>query len=331
MTMETLILNRSILASLMNLDDYISGIEDAFRNHGLGNTFGNQMIHGDTPGELEFHIKSGGLILNGKKYYGLKMNASNFLNSKVGLPNIMGVVLLYDGERGKPLAIVDAGEPTINRTGAATAVAAKYLAKKNSKVCAICGCGKQGRIQLKSLLKIFPLQKCFAFDVNSEAAKRYAEEMTKETGIKIVSVVDLKSATLKSDIVVSCTPSKKPYIFKDFIAPGTFISAIGADSPDKQELDAQLLKGNKIVVDIYEQCAKAGELHHALEEHQITNDQVHGTLGEVVAGIKPGRSNDEEIIIFDATGTAIQDVAAAATCYEKALEKGLGIKFDFFA
>jgi ornithine cyclodeaminase/alanine dehydrogenase len=127
---------------------------------------------------------------------------------------------------------------------------------------------------------------------------------------------------------VTCTPSKQPYLKKEFVAPGTFVSAVGADSPDKHELDPALFAGNKIVVDILEQCASSGDLHHALEQGVVQRADVYAELGEIVAGRKPGRTSPGEIILFDSTGTALQDVAAAIAVYEKAVAAGTGLRVN---
>ena len=126
-----------------------------------------------------------------------------------------------------------------------------------------------------------------------------------------------------------CTPSKQPFLKEKFVAPGTFIAAVGADNPEKQELEPALLSQNKLIVDVLEQCATIGELHHALDEGVMTREHVYGELGEVVAGIKPGRTSSDEIIIFDSTGMALQDVVTAAAIYEKAVRDGVGIRIDF--
>ena len=327
----TLFLTRSELAALMTMEEYIQGIENAFRMHGEGLTYGTDMIHGDTPGELEFHIKSGGLKLGERLYYGLKINGSCFTNMpKFGLPNIMGAIILFDGEKGFPLAIIDSIEPTIKRTGAGTAVAVKHLAKKDSKTLTICGCGNQGRIQLKAIKEVLPVKQVFAYDQDNESAKAYAEQMGQDAAITIQATKDLAVAVNNSDVVITCTPSKKPYMMKEFITPGTLVASIGSDSPDKQELSVFLMQGTKVVVDILEQCVKAGELHHALEADVLSKNGVHAEIGQIVAGKKPGRETEDEIIVYDATGTALQDTAAAALCYEKAIKKQIGKYINFF-
>jgi ornithine cyclodeaminase/alanine dehydrogenase len=324
-TKSTLVLNRSELSKLMTIKDYIIGIEDAFRMHGNGETYGTDLIHGDTPGELEFHIKAGGLKVGGNYYYGLKINSSCFTNmEQFGLPNIMGAILLFDSVKGLPLAIIDSIEPTIKRTGAGTAVAAKYLAKSNSSILTICGCGNQGRIQLEALKEILPIDGVFAFDQKDTQAQTFTREMSQKLSINIEVTKDLANAAANSDIVVTCTPSKSPFLKMQFIQPGTLVASIGSDSPDKQELESTLMAGTKVVVDILEQCALVGELHHALKQKILSIEQVHAEIGEVISGKKTGRESDQEIIIYDATGTAIQDTAAAAICYEKAIKRGAG-------
>jgi alanine dehydrogenase len=133
----------------------------------------------------------------------------------------------------------------------------------------------------------------------------------------------------KSDVCVTCTPAKKYFLDNDCIAPGTFVAAVGADNEEKQELDPQLLASNKVVADVLEQCAEIGDLHHAIAKGLMAPGDVHAELGEVVAGRKAGRTCEEEITIFDSTGTALQDVAVAAMVYQCAMESGHGARFHF--
>jgi alanine dehydrogenase len=322
---ETLILTRSEIASLLELDDYLQGVEYALQSYGQGKSFGTAMVQGATPGELEFHIKAGGLVWHGRKYYGLKINGSCFSNREFrGLPNILGAILLFDGESGFPLAVIDSGEPTMKRTGAGTAVAMKYLAAPDVQVMTVCGCGNQGRIHVRFLRTIRPIAQVFAYDQNPEIARALVHDLEREGGLSAHPTQDLASAVAQSQIVVTCTPAKTPYLFKEYIRPGTTVAAVGSDNPEKQELDPRLLQGNKVVVDILSQCAQAGELHHALERNLLQIQDVYAEIGEIVSGKKPGRTSPAEIIIYDTTGTALQDTAAAALCYEKALARKVG-------
>lgn len=275
-----------------------------------------------------FHIKAGAMN-SSHHYFVAKMNANFPGNKKNNLPTIQGVIIVSNGENGKLLALLDSIEITIIRTGAATGVAAKYLSRKDSKVATICGCGNQGRISLKALLQVRELETVFAFDVEPYQSKRFAAELSKELNISIEVVNDLSKAARSSDIIVTCTPSKTALVKTEDVKPGTFIAAVGADSEDKQEIDSSLLASSKIVVDLLEQASTIGELHHGIKNGLVTQAHVHSELGEIIAGHKRGRTSEDEIIIFDSTGMALQDVAASAIVYEKALEQNIGMTLNF--
>jgi alanine dehydrogenase len=278
-----------------------------------------------------FHVKAGLLELD-RSYFGAKVNGNFPQNgARFGLPTIQGVVVLCDAEKGTPLAVMDSREITSLRTGAATAVAAKYLARRDSRIITICGCGNQGRVQLEALSRICQLQTVFAYDHSEEQASRFAHELASDLKISVRAVADLAPAVGQSDICVTCTPSRQPFLVRDDVRPGTFVAAVGADNSEKQELHPNLMAKNKIVCDLVEQCAVMGDLHHALDAGVLTRADVHAELGEVVAGKKPGRESEEEIIIFDSTGMALQDVAAAAFLYEKAQRDGSGVRLNLAA
>jgi alanine dehydrogenase len=325
----TLLLNRTQIASLLAPDDYIQAVERAFAAYGKGASLSTGLLHIDSHGG-EFHIKSSGLEL-GRTYVGVKCNGAFWQNRERGLPYVHGGILLFDGETGVPLALMDSVEITIQRTAAATAVAAKYLARPDSRVVTVCGTGTQGRAQLRFLARVLPVERVYAFGRREEAAERYAAEMSGELGIEVVPVRALGEAARRSDVVVTCTPSREPLLGRADVSPGSFVAAVGSDNPRKQELDPRLLAASTVVPDITAQCARVGELHHAIEAGLLRADQVHAELGEVVAGEKPGRTSDSEITLFDSTGTALQDVAAAALAYERAAAAGRGIAFDLQA
>lgn len=325
---ETLLLTRKEVASLLSIGECIAAVENAFKQHAEGKTPTPEIL-GMRVREGGFHIKAG--IMNlGKTYFVAKANA-NFPNNmkQYGLPTIQGVIIVCDGDDGRLLALMDAIEITIMRTGAATAVAAKHLARANAATATICGCGNQGRISLKAIMNVLQLKTVFAFDVDGAQANKFAAELTQELQISMTPVQDLGKAVRQSEICVTCTPSKKPFLRREDVSPGTFIAAVGADSEEKQELDPALVASSKVVVDLLSQCANIGELHHALQQALMTRADVHAELGEVICGKKIGRASNEEIIIFDSTGTALQDVAAAVIVYEKAVQQGIGKKLNF--
>jgi len=326
----TMLLDRGDVSSLLCLADYVEVVENAFRAYAQGRTLSLGLLHVDTP-DGEFHIKAGG-PQQPRTYFGLKVNAGFFQNrERFGLPNIQGTIMLCDGENGYPLALMDSTAITINRTGATTAVAAKYLARPDSHSVTICGCGTQGRIQLRSLKRILPIEKAYAFDFDADVAKSFASDMTRELEIEVGAVRELGSATRASDVCVTCTPARSHFLEQQHVPAGMFVAAIGADSPEKHEIDPRLMASSTVVVDILDQCAEVGELHHAIEAGVMEKDRVHGELGEIIAGSKPGRTSDDEIVLFDSTGTGLQDAAAAAAVYERALGSGKGTYFDFFA
>jgi alanine dehydrogenase len=327
-TQNTRLLSRGDISDLISLGECIRVVEEAFRMYSEGGSLKPEMMHVDSI-DGEFHVKGGGLKLQ-ERLFGLKINGDFPLNlGRFGMPNLQGVIVLCSGENGYPLAIMDSREITLKRTGAATAVAARYLANPNSDTVTICGCGVQGRMQLRALAQVLPIRRVFAFSRNQNRARAFAAEMFDELGILIETVGNLRQALQDSNVCVTCTRSTHYFLPKEYVTAGTFIAAVGADTPAKQELDPELLMSNKVVVDIRAQCAKVGELHHALVRG-FSESNVHAELGEVVSGKKPGRCSREEIIIFDSTGTALQDVAAAAAVYEKALRAGTGTTFDFF-
>jgi alanine dehydrogenase len=319
----TLLLGRRDIASILDLDDCIAAVEEVFRLQGTGKTQrpGVLGIHARQGG---FHIKAG-LLETTRPYFAAKTNGNFPQNVKRhGLPLIQGVIVLCDADNGYPLALMDSTEITILRTGAATAVAAGRLARPESSTVTVCGCGNQGRISLRALSRVFTIRQVFAYDTDEIQARRFAAECGDALGVDIEPVLELKAAVRRSDICVTCTPSKKPFLMRDHVSPGTFVAAVGADSEEKQELDPPLMRGNKVVVDILEQCAKIGELHHAIDAGVLKEEDVHAELGEVIAGVQCGRESRDEIIVFDSTGMALQDVVAAAAAYEKAVKIGKG-------
>ncbi|HVF46601.1 MAG TPA: ornithine cyclodeaminase family protein [Pyrinomonadaceae bacterium] len=323
----TLLLTRRTVRELLSIEECIEAVEDAFRRYALGQTRppGILGVHATGGG---FHIKAGIMDQHERSYFVAKTNANFPNNRATGLPTIQGVIVVCDALNGSVLGLMDSIEITIIRTGAATAVAAKYLARENAKTALMCGCGSQGRISLEAIMKVRKLERAFAYDLDAGQASRFAEIMSAEIGIDVTPVPAVAKAARASDISVTCTTAREYFLLREHIMPGTFIAAVGADSEEKRELEPALLSTSKIVTDISEQSATIGELHHALEDGCVSLGDVHAELGEIVAGKRAGRTSEDEIIIFDSTGMALQDAAAAAIVYERALELGLGTRID---
>jgi len=318
------ILSRREVLELLSLPECIEAVECALCLHAEGRTLGPGVL--GVPGARGgFHIKAAGLLLGPRGYFAAKTNA-NFPDNpqRFGVPAIRGTVVLADAEAGEPLALMDSASVTALRTGAATAVAAKHLARPDSRSATVVGCGAQGALQLAAIATVLPVKHVSVFDTDPEQAERLATRAQADLGIRISATTDLRAALRESDVCVTCTPSRHPFVFRDDVAPGTFIAAVGADNRGKQELEAALVASSTLVVDVLEQCAEIGELQHALAAGLMTRDGVHAELADVVSGRRPGRTRDDEITIFDSSGTALQDVAAAILVYEKALVSGIG-------
>ncbi|MFL6248371.1 MAG: ornithine cyclodeaminase family protein [Thermoanaerobaculia bacterium] len=297
-----LILSAADVRRLLTIEDCIAAVEEAFRAPRIG------------PASLSLHVEGGAFHVKAaaqRNALAVKVNGNFFENPARGLPRIQGVIFFADATNGRPLAIMDSIEITILRTGAATAVAARYLARRDAHTLLVCGCGLQGRISVDAIRRVRAIEEVLLYDVDRSRAEALARD------VGGVAVDELRDA----DIIVTCTPSRTAFLGS--ARPGTFIAAVGADSSEKQELEPALMAASTVIVDDLAQCASFGDLRGAIAAGAMTERDVRGTLSEVVSGTV-GRRSDEEVVIFDSTGTAIQDVAAAAIVYERAMAAGAG-------
>jgi ornithine cyclodeaminase/alanine dehydrogenase-like protein (mu-crystallin family) len=247
-----------------------------------------------------------------------------------GLPTIQGAVLLFDGALGIPLALLDSAALTACRTAAATAVAARRLARPSASTLTLVGCGVQGYAHLAFLAAVLPLRTVRLADPDPAAVRRCAREATR-LGLAALPAPDARTAARESEVVVTCTPGREVVLGAEDVAPGAFVAGVGADNEAKRELDPSLLAGATVVTDLLEQCARMGDLHHALTAGALALTDVHADLGKVVAGRRPGRTSEDEVVVFDSTGLAIQDVAAALVAWRGALASGRGVRVDLAA
>jgi ornithine cyclodeaminase/alanine dehydrogenase-like protein (mu-crystallin family) len=322
----TLVISRGEVARALTMPECIEAVERAFLRHARGETVPPGVLGTHVEGG-GFHVKSAGLpdAIGGRPVFAAKVNA-NFPGNpdRNGLATIQGVIALFDASDGRLLALLDSGEITSLRTAAATAVAARYLAPDAARV-TICGCGEQARHQLRALACVRSLEAVRALDSNAERSRRFAAEMTAELALDVVAIRDPAEAARETTIWVTCTPARRWLLGREHVAPGAFVAAVGADHPDKQEIEPELLAAGAVVADVLDQCIVIGDLHHAIDAGLMAREQVRAELAEVVAGHKPGRLDAAEIVVFDSTGTALEDVAAAAVVYEKAMVKGVGL------
>jgi ornithine cyclodeaminase/alanine dehydrogenase-like protein (mu-crystallin family) len=315
----TLLITRREIAALMCPADYREAVQQAFAASGRG------LIEAPPPLHLHglaggFHAK--GAVLKGPRAYAaIKLNANFPNNPALGLATIQGVIALFDANNGVLLALMDSIEITLRRTGAATALAARNLARRDATIVTLCGCGQQAMAQLEALGEIATIAKVYAFDTDADKARSFA----KASLIFPVEVArDLSTAARNSDIIVTCTTARMPFLACGDVKAGAFVAAIGADNPEKSEIAPALMAKAKVVVDALDQCVVMGDLHHAIEAGVMTRDDVYASLGDVIAGSVTTLPKPDDIVIFDSTGVALQDVSSAACVYERAIAAGIG-------
>jgi alanine dehydrogenase len=315
--MEVTLLTSEEIRQLITLREVIEVVEEAFKQKGEG---GVQM-----PPKVYISFERGDFrtmpaYLPAMRAAGVKIVNVHPKNPSLGLPTVMATVLLLSPETGEPLAVMDGTWITAARTGAAGAVASKYLARGNSKEVGIVGAGVQARYQLLALAEVMEVDKVRVTSLTK--AEEYAIEMRK-LGFD-VEPAPIREVVEKADILATTTPVTEPIVRNEWVREGIHINAIGADAPGKEELDPFILKRAKIVVDDYEQACHSGEVNVPLSRGLLRREEIYGELGEIVAGKKRGRESEREITIFDSTGLAVQDVAVAWVVYKKAEKKGVG-------
>ena len=311
------VLDRETVIRLLDMPSCIRAVARAFRARGAGSTAPSAMA-GLELDNGTVHAKMAALSLS-HPYAAAKVNANFPRNpSEHNLPTIQGVLILFDGTNGVPLAVMDSASITTIRTAAASAVAASLLARTDATTATFIGCGVQARAHLEALRHVRTITRVFASDTRPAVAEEFSI-LARAAGMADVTVASsIAPAARASDIIVTTTPSQRAVLDIGDVSPGVFIAAVGADNEHKQEIAPALLRAAAVVVDDLDQCARFGDLHHALAAGVMRREDVRASLDQVVAGTKPGRGDDAEIVIFDSTGVAIEDVAAAALVYERA-------------
>ncbi len=271
----------------------------------------------------EVHAKGG--YLHGAPRFAIKVATGFYDNPKRGLPSTSGAVWVFDATTGfLDTIILDNGFLTELRTGAAGAVAADLLAREHIDTVAVIGAGAQARYQLEALLEVRSPKSVLVWSRTEARAAQYAEEMSRDHGVPVGVARSAREAVQAADLVITTTPAEEPVVRDEWVRPGTHITAMGSDMAKKRELESALLARSKVVVDRLSQCLTQGELHHAVAEGVMSASQVYAELGEIAAGLKPGRVSAEEITIADQTGVGILDAAVAGFVAERADALGLG-------
>lgn len=268
--------------------------------------------------------------IQGLEACGIKWVNVHPRNSRFGLPAVMAVIILSDPKTGLPIAIMGGTQITNLRTGAAGALAAKYLARKNSSVVGLVGCGVQARTQLLALKELFKIKLVRIWGKRPKLANTFVRDM-RYLGLKLKSEGNISDCLKDADIIVTTTPVRHPIVRSEWIKEGAHINAIGADAKGKEELEPALLKRSKIVVDDWLQAAHSGEINVPFAKGIIKRKDIYANLGEIIVGKKKGRVSKKEITIFDSTGLAIQDIAVAELIFKKALKKRAGTKIKILS
>ncbi|MCS4537758.1 MAG: ornithine cyclodeaminase family protein [Thaumarchaeota archaeon] len=317
-----LVLSREDIASVLEMDDVIDAVERAFVDFAKGKAKMPPRSIMDFPendgwvGIMSAAIETAGSI--GTKVVTVFKN-----NAGKSMPTTMATILLNDASTGEPLAIMEAGLITAMRTGAASAIATKYLARKDSHVVGLFGAGIQAKYQLFGVSRVRKVGNVKQYTPTKARQKKFAEEMEKEIGAKIQIVGNPKESVQNSDIVITATTSPTPVFNGKWVSDGTHINAIGAHTKDTRELDTTLIEKAKIVVDLREAALKeAGEIVIPKAEGKKLN--IYAELSELVSGKKKGRTSDSEVTVYKGCGIALEDLAVAKLAYDLATKKALG-------
>jgi ornithine cyclodeaminase len=323
--MEVRILFEHEIRRLIGPQEALVAVRNAFARLARGEATLPGVIGLDVPAHQgEVHVK--GAHLHGSSFFSIKIAAGFYANVARGLPFASGLVLVFSAETGFLRAVLfDNAYLTELRTGAAGALAADLLARRDVERVALLGYGSQARYQLEALLLVRRPRQVVVWGPSEARAAAAAREMEVRFGVPVAAVPTARDAVSGSDLIVTTTPSREPILRAEWVDPGTHVTAVGSDGPDKQELDVALLsKADKVVADRLDQCLRLGEIHHAVTAGVLRAEAVYGELGELAAGLKKGRASDGEITVADLTGVGIQDAAVADTVVTKALDEGIG-------
>jgi len=323
----TLILNKADVASVLQMKDCMIAVEQAFAELSGGTAVLPLRTAISPPDGLSLYMPA----------YLKKMNAlackvvTVYKNNpeKHNLPTTIGKVLLQDPATGDVICIMNGGYLTAVRTGAASGVATKYLARKDKgQVAGILGAGVQAKMQLWAVCEARTISKAYVYDVSDAAADAFITEMGSKLNLEIVKARSVDEL-LQADILCTATSSPTPLFDGSKVREGTHINGIGSHTPTARELDSAIVKRSKFVGDSREACFKeAGDIMIPVNAGEIPESHFYAELGEIITGMKKGRENDKEITLFKSNGLAIQDTATALLVYNKAVEAGIGIQVE---
>jgi ornithine cyclodeaminase len=306
------ILEEAALRAVITPQVAVEVMREAFRADGEGRAHVPAVINLDVPAHHgEFHVKTA--LIDGVPHVAVKIASGFYDNAAKGLPSGSGLMAVFDATTGLPVALLlDNGFLTDLRTGAAGAVAAEALAPSTVATVGVLGSGLQARYQVRCLRRVRAFSRVLAWSPDKAHLDAYLGEMRGE-GLDARSAATPEAVCREADVLITATPARAPLVQAEWLRPGQHVTAVGSDAPGKQELEAACLaRADLVVVDRLTQCAAFGELRHALDAGLLRSERVHAELGEIVAGIKPGRTTAQQITIADLTGVGFQDTAIAS-------------------
>lgn len=319
---KTLILDGRTIKRLVNIKQAIHYIEKAFGAHAQHKAQMPAKIYLNLA-KYSGDFRAMPVYLAGLDACVLKWVNVHTKNKSKGLPIVMATMILSDPKTGFPLSIMDGTYATSLRTAAAGAVAAKYCANKDARVVGLVGCGVQAQTQLTALRTIFKIREVKVWGHEPAIIRDFLRRMRMK-GETMTKAGSIRECVSDCDIVVTTTPSRRPLVRLSWLKPGVHINAIGADAPGKQELDTNILKHARIIIDDWTQAAHSGEINVALAKKIITKRNITATIGDIIIGKKKGRRSDADITVFDSTGLAVQDAAIAQLIYKTAVKQKAG-------
>ena len=324
----SLVLTSVDVMKVLDMDLALNAVREAFRAYGEGRVNMPPKAY-LTLAQGDFRAMYGEIFLPEGHVCGLKWVNVHPGNPLRGLPTVMAKIVLNDPDTGFEWADMDGTLITNYRTGAAGGVAAEVLSRPDVARLGVIGAGEQARTQIAAILQVRQIQEIIICDCARARAQALRDEVATLYPVQVRLALDSRETALASDILVTVTPSEEPLVMRDWVRPGAHINAIGADAAGKQELDPEILKVARIVVDDWAQASHSGEINVPLRQGGITQEMIYGSLGEVVAGKKPGRQSPEEITVFDSTGLIIQDLSLGFAVFNRAQERGLGEVKEF--
>jgi len=327
--MKVRLVTEGEIKGLIDWKEAVEAVEGSLAAFSAGKVISPEVVNLDLPQfQGEVHIKSA--YIPGEDFYAIKVASGFYQNPAMGLPVGNGLMLVFEAKTGRPHGILfDNGYLTEMRTGAAGGVAAKHLARTKISIAGLIGAGSQARFQLRALMEVRQPAEIRVWSRDPAHARSFIEDMKPACPSEFIAVGTPAEAVGGADLVITATPSRAPLVKASWLKRGVHITAVGSDGPEKQELEPGVLAvADLIYCDSIKQCLRLGEVHHAIEKKAISRAKVSGELGEIILGKKPGRFGEAQITVADLTGLGVEDAAAAAVVYRKALSSGVGTVID---